>query len=446
MDNTDDNVETASKPARTRRQGKPWRWLLLALLLVGGGVGLWRLLTPASEPSAANAEQPQATPVKISPVETATVSESSEFIANLESRRSVTLQPRIEGQISQILVRAGDQVPTGRPIIQVDPRESEATVSSVTAAAEAARSEVESARATLKSLEAERLSNVSDVQFNQKESKRYSGLADQGAVGRSTADQYTNRIQTARAELATTEAEIRAQQAAGSQAHRAVQEAEANIRERQAQLGYYQITAPFPGTVGDIPMKVGDFVDTDTQLTTITQNQPLEVEIAVPIERGPQLRQGMTVELLDGQGKSIGNSKVFFIAPNTATSTQSVLVKSLFDNSQNQLRADQYVRARVIWNQSPGVLIPTTAVSRLGGETFVYVAQQSQVEQAKQKQSQAEQAQPAEPQLVARQKVVKLGPIQGNNYQVVEGLKTGERLIVSGILSRRDGAPITPES
>lgn len=444
MDNTDNSVETISKPARTRRPGM-WRWLLLALLLVGGGVVIWRLLTPA-EPSA-NAEQPQATPVKIFPVETATVSDSSEFIAGLDSRRSVTLQPRIEGQISQISVRAGEQVATGRPIIQVDPREQEATVSSVTAAAAAARSEVTSARATLKSLQAERLSNVSDVQFNQKQYKRYSDLATQGAVGRSTADEYTNTIQTARAELATTEAEIRAQQATVAQAQRAVQEAEANIRERQAQLGYYQITAPFPGTVGNIPVKVGDFVDTDTQLTTITQNQPLEVEIAVPIERGPQLRQGMTVELLDGQGKSVGNSRVFFIAPNTATSTQSVLVKSLFDNSQNQLRADQYVRARVIWNQSPGVLIPTTAITRLGGETFVYVAQeQTQEEQAQQKRSQEEQSQPAETQLVARQKVVKLGAIQGNNYQVLEGLKPGERLIVSGILSLRDGAPITPES
>ena len=167
----------------------------------------------------------------------------------------------------------------------------------------------------------------------------------------------------------------------------------------------------------------------------------------MPIERAPELRPGMSVELLNGEGKSVGTSRVFFIAPNTATNTQSVLIKSLFDNSRGQLRADQYVRARVIWNQSPGVLIPTTAVSRLGGETFVYVAQeQTQQEQSQQEQSQQEQSQPSEPQLVARQKVVKLGAIQGNNYQVLEGLKPGERLIVSGILSLRDGAPITPES
>jgi RND family efflux transporter MFP subunit len=430
-------MENTVQTSKTARKRQPWLWLLMALLVVGGGIALWRLLTPASEAPAANAQQPQASRVKLSPVQTATVRESSDFIANLESRQSVTLQPQIEGKISQIFVKSGDEVAAGTPIIQVNPEEQQATVSSVTAAAEAARSQVATARATLKSLEAERLSKLSDVQYNQKEYQRYSRLADQGAVARSIGDQYTNRIQTAQAELATTNAEIQAQRAAVAQAEKAVQEAQANIRGQQAQLQYYQISAPFAGTVGNIPVKVGDFVATSTQLTTITQNRPLEVEISVPIERAPELRSGMPVELLNGEGKSVGTSRVFFIAPNTATNTQSVLIKSLFDNSKNQLRADQYVRARVIWNQSPGVLVPATAVSRLGGETFVYVAQ----EQPQQGQAQQEQSQ-----LVARQKVVKLGEIQGNNYQVLEGLKPGERLIVSGILSLRDGAPITPES
>ena len=139
----------------------------------------------------------------------------------------------------------------------------------------------------------------------------------------------------------------------------------------------------------------------------------------------------------------MGTSRVFFISPNTTNDTQSILIKSLFENSNNQLRANQYVRARVIWNKRSGVLIPATAITRLGGQTFVYVAQE---QQAQPEQSQQEQAQPEQPQIVARQKPVKLGAIQGNNYQVLEGLKPGERLIVSGILNLRDGAPITPES
>jgi len=90
------------------------------------------------------------------------------------------------------------------------------------------------------------------------------------------------------------------------------------------------------------------------------------VEISVPIERAPELRPGMSVELLNGKA-SVGTSRVFFIAPNTATNTQSVLIKSLFDNSRGQLRADQYVRARVIWNQSLS-FNPNYSSESLGGK------------------------------------------------------------------------------
>ncbi|MEC4812363.1 MAG: efflux RND transporter periplasmic adaptor subunit [Scytonema sp. PMC 1069.18] len=429
----EDNLrETAlEEPPRSQRR---WLWLLVALVvLLGGGYALWRFLTPpqTGQPSPTRAQQP--VKVKIAPVETGIIEDSTEFVANLESRRSVTLQPRVQGQVAQIFVKSGDLVKAGDPMIQVDAREQQAAVSSVNAAAEAAQSQLESARATLGSLEAERLSNQADVRLNQQEYERYASLAAQGAVSQQTRDQYANRLATARATLRATEARINAQQAAINQAEKSLKQAQANIRQQQVQLQYYQITAPFAGTVGDIPVKVGDFVNTSTQLANITQNQPLELNIYVPIERGPQLRKGTPVEVMDAQGKNLGISRVFFIAPNANNNNQSILIKALYENSQNQLRADQFARARVIWNQRPGVLVPTTAVTRIAGETFVYLAQ-------------TPESPKKEYQLVARQKRVKLGNIKGNNYQIIEGLTIGDRIIVSGLLNLRDGVPIIPES
>jgi len=175
-------------------------------------------------------------------------------------------------------------------------------------------------------------------------------------------------------------------------------------------------------------------VDTSTPLTTITENRSLEVTFSVPNEQALQLRQGMPVELTDGQGRKVGTSRVFFISPKATNDTQSVLVKSLFDNSQGQLRTDQFVRVKAIWDKRPGVLVPTTAVTRLGGEAFVFVAESSQPQLS------------TPSQMVARQRLVKLGGIKGNNYQVLSGLKPGEKIVVSSLLSLRDGAPIIPES
>ncbi|MDZ8053267.1 MAG: efflux RND transporter periplasmic adaptor subunit [Aulosira sp. ZfuVER01] len=412
-----------------------WRWLrlvLAALLLLGGGTAIvWRLVTPQHQAAAPN-NAPPGVRVKVAPVQTGTIEESSDFIANLESRRSVRLQPRIQGQVTQIFVRSGDKVAQGTPIIQVDPRQQQAAVSGLNAGSQAARAQLQNALATLKSLQADRLSNVADVRLNQQDYDRYTNLAEQGAVSRQTKEQYANRLATAKAQLAAIDSKIQAQQATITQAEKALQQAEANTNQQVVELQYYKITAPFAGTVGEIPVKVGDFVNTSTQLATITQNQPLEVNISVPLERGSQLRQGLPVEVMDAQGQPLGKSKIFFISPNIGNGTQSILVKALLNNSQGKLRADQLVRARVIWNRKSGVLIPTTAVSRVAGETFAYVAQTENTPQGNS-------------QLVARQQQVKLGNIQGNNYQVLEGLQPEEKIIVSGLLNLRDGVPVIPE-
>ncbi|BAZ02015.1 secretion protein HlyD [Tolypothrix tenuis PCC 7101] len=421
--------ESSFEPPPKQRR---WlRLLLAALLLLGGGAIVWRLVTPQQQPAQTNA-QPPGVRVKLAPVQTGTIQDSSDFIANLESRRSVSLQPRIQGQVTQIFVRSGDRVAEGTPIIQVDPRQQQAAVSGLNAGAQGARAQLQNALATLKSLQADRLSNVADVQLNQQDYNRYVTLAAEGAVSRQVRDQYANRLATSKAQLNAIDSKIQAQQATISQAEKALQQAEANTKQQVVELQYYKITAPFAGTVGNIPVKVGDFVNNSTQLATITQNQPLEVNISIPLERGAQLRQGLPVEVMDAQGQPIGNSKIFFISPNVGNGTQAIQVKALLNNSQGKLRADQLVRAKVIWNQKPGVLIPTTAVSRVAGETFAYVAQTENDPQGK-------------PQLIARQKRIKLGNIQGNNYQVLEGLQPEEQIIVSGLLNLRDGVPVIAE-
>ncbi|HEY9845873.1 MAG TPA: efflux RND transporter periplasmic adaptor subunit [Candidatus Caenarcaniphilales bacterium] len=427
----DNAPQTSLKPPDKRRL---LPWVLLALLLLGAGFGWrWWQTSHAQGQSAAGEGGPPPPRVKLATVRSGTVDTSSEYVADLDSPRSVTLRPQIEGRVSQIFAKEGEQIAAGRPILQVNPEEQAAAVNSVSAAAEAAQAEVENARATLASLEAERVSNLSDVQFNQREYERYASLAAQGAVARQLSDQYTNRIQTARASLAAINKQIQAQRATVARAEKAVRQAQANTQEQQVQLQYFKIAAPFAGIVGDIPVKVGDLVDASTQLATVTQNQFLDVNISVPIERAPELRVGMPVELMNPQGQRVGTSRIFFISPNVSNETQSVLIKSRFDNSQGKLRADSFVQARVIWNKRPGVLIPATAVTRLGGEAFVYVAQR--------KQSQQGQAQ-----LIAQQKPIELGEIRGNNYQVTKGLQPGEEIITSGLLNLRNGVPIVPES
>jgi RND family efflux transporter MFP subunit len=420
--------QTSFEPPSGKRR---WLWLLPALLLLGGGATIvWRLLTPQnSAPSTANA-QPQGVRVKISTVQSGIIEESSDFIASLKSQRSVTLQPRIQGQVTQILVKSGDPVAEGAAILQVD-RTPQAAIALNNSVPPAFLMQLANARATLKSLEAERLSSLANVQLDQQNYEKFVTLAEQGAVSRQTRNQFADRLATAKTSLDAIDSKIQVQRANILQAEKTLQQANVNTQTQQLQSD--KITAPFTGTIGNIAVKVGDLVNTSTQLANITQDRPLEVNISVPLQQGPQLRKGMPVEVMNTQGQKLGRSRIFYIAPNASTETQTILIKALFNNPNPQLRADQLVRARVFWNQRPGVLIPTTAMTRVGGDTFVYVVE---IETSPQGVSQQ----------VARQRRVKLGEIKDNNYQVIEGLLPEDKVIISGLLNLRDGVAIAPES
>jgi len=425
--------QPSSEPPQKYSQERWLKLLLGVVLLIAGGTAIILRLTTAqpSNPKAANGPPP-GVPVQLAPVQLGNIEESSEYIATLESRRSVNLQPRIQGQVSQIFVKSGDVVSSNAPIMQVDARQQQAAVRSVFAAGQVQKAQLGNARANLKALKAQRLADVADLHLNQKDYARYSTLADQGAVARQIKDQYIDKLATSKSQLAAIDSQIQAQEATITQYEKSLQQADANTRQQQVQLQFYKILAPFSGTVGDIPVKIGDFVSTTTVLATVTQNKPLEVRISVPLERGPELHEGLPVELINAQGHSLGHSQVFFISPNINNTSQSILIKAIYDNSDEQLRANQLIRAKVIWHQVRGVLIPITSVAHIAGQNFVFVAQTIKSPQGG-------------TQLVARQKTVKLGEIVGNNYQVLSGLQPDEKMIVSGLLNLRDGLPIVPQ-
>jgi len=159
-------------------------------------------------------------------------------------------------------------------------------------------------------------------------------------------------------------------------------------------------------------------------LTTVDQPGALEAYIYVPADRGRALRLGLPVELLDEAGNVAANSKITFISPQVDTDTQTVLAKASIENPGAKLRIAQQLRARVIWGQQEGPVIPVLAVTRINGQFFAFVT----VNEGKGP--------------VARQKLLKVGDTVGNDFAVLEGLKPGDHVIVSGTDFLQDGMPV----
>jgi len=376
----------------------------------------------------------QPTPVAVGRVEEQQIEETSEFMASLGSQQVASIRPQVSGQVTRVLVQLGSQVAAGAPLFEIDSRQQQAAVAGQTAGIAAAQANLESGRALLSQLRADRMRLEAAAEFAREQHERNLRLLAEGAISQAQADQSSRDLRQAEAALAAQQEQIRAQEAAILRAEREVQRAQAEAERQQVQLQFFQVTAPFAGIVGDVLVRQGDYVTPQTVLTTLTQTQALELNLNIPLQRAPQLRIGTPVQILDSRGEVIGSSQISFIAPEANAATQSVLAKALLENPAGQLRSAQFVRTRVIWEERPALLVPVTAVARLGAQTFVYTVQTTEP--------------PAEgmpPGAVAVQRPVQLGSIYGNSYEVLEGLEANEPIVLSGLQKIRDGAPIVDE-
>jgi RND family efflux transporter MFP subunit len=325
-------------------------------------------------------------PVKVQVAEPAPVSETSEYVATLKSRDSAVIMPEVEGQITDIYVHSGDHVAVGAPLMQIDPRRQEATLSSQ---------------------EQMRTAQQANVALAQQQFDRINGLYKAGVVSKQDLDQAQAALETSKAQL---------------------QSLDAQVKQQQVQLHYYRVVSPRDGIVGDIPVRVGDRVVSSTLLTTVDQPGALEAYVYIPVERSTQLKMDMPVQIVDATGNVLAQSRVTFISPQVDTSTQSVLVKASISNNRDRLRTSQFIRARVVWGERQAPRIPVLSVITLGGQYFAFVAQN---ENGK---------------IIARQKILRLGQMIGNDYVVLDGIKAGDKVIISGTQFLTDGAPVMPQA
>ena len=324
------------------------------------------------------------TPIALAVAQAAPIEDSSEYVASLKSLRSTTVQPQIDGQITKILVAAGARVSQGAPLMEIDARRQQAAVSSQQAELAAAEAAVSYAR---------------------QQQQRNSELLTAGAISKAQAEQTDTALRTADANLKALQAQV---------------------QQQEVQLRFFTITAPTAGVVGDVPVRVGSQVTPQTLLTTIDQNDTLEVNASVPVERAPALKVGLPLQVWSSDGaQRIAATSVSFVSPHVDDQTQSVLVKGIVRNADGALRASQYVRARIVWKTADGLVVPVTAVLRINGQFFAFVAEPA-----------------AGGTLTAKQRAIKVGAIAGDNYPVLDGLKPGERIVVSGAQKLMDGAPI----
>lgn len=325
----------------------------------------------------------QAMPVQVAPVTLAPVPNGDTYVSTIKSRRTANVQPQVDGNLTRIYVTSGQMVGAGQILMQIDPLKQVATV-------EQQVGSQAQANAT--------------YQYNQAEVARQKKLFDAGITSRQVYDQAVQSFENSKGAYNA--------QAAGTNTQR-------------QELAYYQIRAPFAGIIGDIPVHQGDYVSPTTLLTTLDENKDLEAYIYIPTEEAGRVRTGLPVQIMDTDGKVLAQTSISFLSPQVDNGIQGILAKAPIP-AGSLLRNQQVVNARVIWSTAPRPTVPVLAVTRVGGQPFVYIVK-----------AQGNG-------FVAHQVPVTLGETVGNSYPILSGLNSGDRVITSGLQMLAEGAPVQP--
>lgn len=331
--------------------------------------------------SAAKPAAPPPTLVQTAEVRQVPVEETSEYVATIQSLSSTEIKPEVVGELRAILVTSGAKVRPGTPLFQIDPDRQQAAVSSQDAA---------------------RAAQVAATTFAGQQLERARTLFKAGAGSQQDLDQAQANYDAAVSQLKSLDA---------------------MVQQQRVTLGYYAVRAPSAGTVGDIPVRLGMHVTSDTLLTTIDRNQDIDIDVSVPLEHAADLKEGLPIEVVGAGGDVIARSSIYFVSRRVDDQTQGVLVKGKVPASSG-VRSAQYVRARIIWRTRPGLTVPVLSVVRVNGQPFVFVAE------------------PKDGSLTVRQQRIDVGDIIGDAFEVLGGLTAGQRIVVSGAQKLGNGMRI----
>jgi membrane fusion protein (multidrug efflux system) len=200
----------------------------------------------------------------------------------------------------------------------------------------------------------------------------------------------------------------------------------AQLAETEARIANKRIVAPFAGTAGIIKVKVGDYVDTGTAITSLQDLSELEVDFSVPARHAPDLRPGLGITVLSSAfPKRKFRATLEALDARVDSGTRNIMLRAKLAES-NGLLPGMFARLIIDLDKPRQVVsVPETAVTYSLHGDLVYVI--TQVTGG----------------LEANPVVVETGAISNGEIAITKGLLGGERVVTAGQNKLYPGARIT---
>ncbi|MGB3404223.1 MAG: efflux RND transporter periplasmic adaptor subunit [Microcoleaceae cyanobacterium] len=413
--------------------------------------------------------------VTVTPVQLGTVQQTLEATGTVEAYDLLPVLPQASGlQIQQVLVDQGDLVQQGEVMAVLDNSIIQTQILQAQAEVESQRSAVLQRQAALgqtqanlaqaeagvveaRSILVQKQARLAEAKANlaqaRREVERYEQLTDAGAVSRQELETRITAAQTAQEAVRVAEADISAAQAqiqsaqARIQSVRAdAQSAEANIRTAEAQVRSRQaaveqiktqlqqttVSSPATGIVAERSARVGDVTNGSNKLFSIIAENQLELQVKVPETQLPQVKIGAPVLITSDADQNLkvrGQVREIapLIDPDSRKATVKVDLPPMRSLPNSMLRPGMFLRAEITTNTTQGLKVPAKAViPQAGGGSIVYRLTGDDTVEAT---------------------TVEVGELEGSfngdlsqaMVAVKQGLRAGDRVVVSGAAYLKDG-------
>lgn len=367
-------------------------YLLFPALLIIASCG-------SSDPKKAGPPAPQVQSYPVVTVSPQSTSLETDYPATLEGIQNVDIRPKVDGFIEKIYVDEGATVKKGQSLFSINAPQYEQQVRTASAAISSAEADV----------------NAAQLQVN-----KTRPLVEKDIISKYDLDAALLTLQSRKAALA---------------------QARAELVNAKVNLSYTRITSPVNGVIGSIPFKTGSLVSSSSEspLTTVSNisriyayfslNEKQLLEFSRQYKGNTleaKLKNIPAVSLVLADGTPYGEKgKIESINGLINTGTGSATLRATFPNPLNLLRSGASASVRIPQHLENVILIPQKSTIDLQGKKFVYVL--------------------GEKGIVKNTEIEVMELTKGNFYVVTRGLKAGDKIVLEGFQSLKDGTEIKPE-
>jgi membrane fusion protein (multidrug efflux system) len=189
----------------------------------------------------------------------------------------------------------------------------------------------------------------------------------------------------------------------------------------QAQLGKTSVRAPFSGKIGLRSISPGTYVTAETLIAKLVNSHEVKITFSIPEKYASQMKLGSVISFTIAGNSQRFTAKIYAIEPEIAVDTRTLTMRAVADNSQGKLLPGTFASVELPLDEiKNAVVIPTEAVVPIQDGKKVFVASHGK----------------------AKEVMVKTATRTDADILVLSGLKAGDTVLTSGVMSLKKDAPI----